>query len=607
MLQRDRSRPFHDRPQLPRCRVRPRAEAPRRYLRRGRGVLRAELDSDNIVVDIGLATTVLHQILGDLNFRNLDDETAFRGQNTTTEFLARVVFNHLAAAIARGDLGANASGIDTLRVTLKESHVASASSCRTAPRRVTSRALRRPDRAGLPADAHGRLRLRPAHRGGPARAWLVRGGARTRRELPLPHAASEGRRGRGTGGAAGLGQSSSQTAWRTARCQTRRVPTPGRLRIVALVHHPLAEESGLDAATALTLAASEHDALRSARHVVVTSRQTAALLPAYGVTPDRITVVEPGTDPAPPRAWVPVRRHAPAVRGHADTAQEATPCCCALSQVAHLPRHLTCVGGAIDAETARHLEAQIASLGFGDRVTLAGEGDDEALADALRPRGRVRAAHAVRGLRHGGGRRRWRAGCRVIGTSTGAIADLVGHDAGIVALPSNDRALAGALELVLQDAPVRARLSAGAQRARLTLATWADRRGAHGGGSREGGGRWRSPLTGSTLREPADHAARSRGLTRRVVERLTTGAPGRDTATDVAALSVLDLGSGTGSNLRVPRAAPARHAALDVDGPRRRPAAGRGGTHRRTREPAWAHVQRGRRRRRAPSRRRPRV
>lgn len=88
---------------------------------------RAELDGDNIVVDIGRATTVLHQVLGDLNFRNLDDEPAFRGQNTTTEFLARVIFNHLAAAIGRGDLGANAAGIDMLRVTLKESHVASAS------------------------------------------------------------------------------------------------------------------------------------------------------------------------------------------------------------------------------------------------------------------------------------------------------------------------------------------------------------------------------------------------------------------------------------------------------------------------------------------------
>jgi 6-pyruvoyl-tetrahydropterin synthase len=87
---------------------------------------RTALDSDNIVVDIGLATTVLHQILADLNFRNLDDEAAFKGQNTTTEFLARVIFDRIAAAIGRGDLGANASGIDTLRISLSESHVASA-------------------------------------------------------------------------------------------------------------------------------------------------------------------------------------------------------------------------------------------------------------------------------------------------------------------------------------------------------------------------------------------------------------------------------------------------------------------------------------------------
>jgi 6-pyruvoyltetrahydropterin/6-carboxytetrahydropterin synthase len=88
---------------------------------------RPELDPDGIVVDIGRATDVLHSIVGELNLRNLDDEPAFKGQNTTTEFLARVVFDRMAAAIARNDLGAHAAGIDTLRVTLHESHVASAS------------------------------------------------------------------------------------------------------------------------------------------------------------------------------------------------------------------------------------------------------------------------------------------------------------------------------------------------------------------------------------------------------------------------------------------------------------------------------------------------
>jgi 6-pyruvoyl-tetrahydropterin synthase len=87
---------------------------------------RPGLDPDGVVVDIGRATDVLHTILADLNFRNLDDDPAFAGRNTTTEFLARVVFDRMAAAIDRGDLGAAAHGIERLRVTLHESHLASA-------------------------------------------------------------------------------------------------------------------------------------------------------------------------------------------------------------------------------------------------------------------------------------------------------------------------------------------------------------------------------------------------------------------------------------------------------------------------------------------------
>lgn len=63
-------------------------------------------------------------MLAALNFRNLDDEPAFSGRNTTTEFLARVVFDGIAAAIRRGDLGPGAEGLESLRVTLHESHVA---------------------------------------------------------------------------------------------------------------------------------------------------------------------------------------------------------------------------------------------------------------------------------------------------------------------------------------------------------------------------------------------------------------------------------------------------------------------------------------------------
>jgi 6-pyruvoyl-tetrahydropterin synthase len=88
---------------------------------------RPELDANGMVVDIGLATDVLKATLAGLNYRNLDDEPAFTGRNTTTEFLAHEIFARIVAAIGRGELGPAASGVDSIRVTLHESHVASAS------------------------------------------------------------------------------------------------------------------------------------------------------------------------------------------------------------------------------------------------------------------------------------------------------------------------------------------------------------------------------------------------------------------------------------------------------------------------------------------------
>ena len=88
---------------------------------------RPDLDADGIVADIGRAADALRRVLADLNYRNLDELPAFAGRNTTTEFLARVVFDGLVGAIDRGDLGPGARGIEHMRVTLHESHIASAS------------------------------------------------------------------------------------------------------------------------------------------------------------------------------------------------------------------------------------------------------------------------------------------------------------------------------------------------------------------------------------------------------------------------------------------------------------------------------------------------
>ncbi len=246
-----------------------------------------------------------------------------------------------------------------------------------------------------------------------------------------------------------------------------------RLRIVALVHHPLAEESGLDASTAQALAASERAALAAARHVVVTSHRTAARLPDYGVTPDRISVVEPGTDPAPlapgsggeavhllcVASLTPRKGHAGLLR--------------ALSRLTALPWRLTCVGGALHPPTAERLRELTATLGLADRVTMAGEGDDAMLAAAYAGAdvfvlptlyegyGMVVAEALARGL-------------PVVSTPTGAIAALVGEHAGVLVPPGDDAALEAALRRVIGDPALRARLSEGARRVRAHLPTWAD-------------------------------------------------------------------------------------------------------------------------------------
>jgi 6-pyruvoyl-tetrahydropterin synthase len=88
---------------------------------------RAALDADNIVVDIGRAAEELHAVLAELGYRNLDDEPAFAGMNTSTEALARVVADRLADRVHAGALGETARDLAGLVVTLHESHIAWAS------------------------------------------------------------------------------------------------------------------------------------------------------------------------------------------------------------------------------------------------------------------------------------------------------------------------------------------------------------------------------------------------------------------------------------------------------------------------------------------------
>jgi len=85
---------------------------------------RPSLDDDGVVVDIGRATEILHEVLGALTYRNLDDDPDLAGSNTTTEVLARVVAERLAGHAREGRLGEGAAGLEGITVTLHESHVA---------------------------------------------------------------------------------------------------------------------------------------------------------------------------------------------------------------------------------------------------------------------------------------------------------------------------------------------------------------------------------------------------------------------------------------------------------------------------------------------------
>lgn len=87
-------------------------------------LFREQMDSDGIVVDIGRLGETLKALLAELNYRNLDELEQFRGLNTTTEFLAKHIFDGIAARIKTGELGPEAHGVDRVRVTLHESHVA---------------------------------------------------------------------------------------------------------------------------------------------------------------------------------------------------------------------------------------------------------------------------------------------------------------------------------------------------------------------------------------------------------------------------------------------------------------------------------------------------
>jgi glycosyltransferase involved in cell wall biosynthesis len=248
-----------------------------------------------------------------------------------------------------------------------------------------------------------------------------------------------------------------------------------RLRLVALVHHPLALETGIVAARAEALRMSESRALVAARRVVVTSAATGDLLASdYGVPQDRIRVVEPGTDSAPlatgSEDGVPnlLCVAAPTPRKGHDILLRA------LAPLVDRSWRLDCVGSLTRCTmTTSALRRLSERLGLTDRVHFTGAVDEPRL-DAFYHRadlfvlptrfegyGMVLTEALARGL-------------PIVSTRTGPIPNLVPADAALLVEPDDPAALEVALARVLDDGALRGRLAAGARSARDRLRGWDD-------------------------------------------------------------------------------------------------------------------------------------
>lgn len=249
-------------------------------------------------------------------------------------------------------------------------------------------------------------------------------------------------------------------------------PHSSRLRLVALVHHPLARETGIDPRAAAEFEASERAALTSAAAVVVTGRAMASTLSAYGVPVARITVVEPGTDRgAVARGSAGLSLHMLCVamliprKGH-DVLLRA------LASLERRDWRVTCVGSTDrDRATSERVRALCRDLGLEELVSFAGEASGAALdahydaADLFvlptlyEGYGMAVAEAIARGL-------------PVVSTATGSIPDIVVDGSGVLVPPGDLVRFATALGAVVNDPALRARMAAGATRVRERLPTW---------------------------------------------------------------------------------------------------------------------------------------
>jgi glycosyltransferase involved in cell wall biosynthesis len=248
-----------------------------------------------------------------------------------------------------------------------------------------------------------------------------------------------------------------------------------RLRLVGLVHHPLALETGLDPDQAGIMAASERDALACCRAVIVTSETTAAIVEAaFGVPGELITVATPGVDTRPP-AERPARRPGPLrllAMGSVTPRKAHHILVEALGRIADLDWTCTIAGSLErDPETAEALKQQVVDLGLEDRVAVVGEvseaeaaslyawADIFTLASVYEGYGMVFSEALAFGL-------------PIVATTGGAIPEVVSAEAGILVAPGDAGAFAEALRVLIIDPARRALLAEGSRSVGAHLTGW---------------------------------------------------------------------------------------------------------------------------------------
>lgn len=246
-----------------------------------------------------------------------------------------------------------------------------------------------------------------------------------------------------------------------------------RLNIVALVHHPLALETGLSEAQQAPLRQSERAALAATRHVIVTSPMTGAeLTENFAVPADKITVAVPGT--AKPSSKPKAQNDVPQILSVGSLTQRKgyDILIAALARVADLAWQTTIIGSPhLDPTVAAALKDQIETLELSDRVILAGESDNlgpaYAKADIFALASRYEGYGMVfaEALSHG---------LPIIACKAGAVPDVVPADAGFLLAVDDVDAIASALRTLLSDPRERARRAEAASRAGALLPGWAD-------------------------------------------------------------------------------------------------------------------------------------